>query len=254
MKLFATIAAVLLLLSPVAFGQGEEYVAPPDMEPDPEVVVVEDEEAKKLLDALAVAEKTRELPKIGAAIDAIVLARNEKFVKPLGKLTKHRAEALRVAAVKALGSQVPMKKIGPMIYKVMKSPQNKDSVKVQAAAIASLRRVQFDSPPVMKELESIFKKVQDTDLMRECIRYFGDLKKVEMVPLLIDWVEAPQPANVNSGTNPPAAYWERMWNVWDQIKKPVRDALTALTGKDYPTETQWRVWVKSDEARKLGIR
>ena len=115
-----------------------------------------------------------------------------------------------------------------------------------------MRRVQFDNKQVMKELEGEFKKVVSSEIMKECVRYFGDLKKAEMVRWMIDWVEAPQPASVNSPSNPPASYWERLWKIWEKIKEPVRTALINITGQDYPTERQWRVWLESDQARRLG--
>ncbi len=257
MKARATFVALLLLLlvplpMPISAQEATEDAVE---DADPEVVAVDEEKAKAMLTVLKAAEKSRDTKALLVALESFVVARNEKFVKPLGKLAAHKMMHVRILAVKALGSQKdPVKKVGPAIWKVYQSRQNKKLDKVRAAAISAMRRVKFDNKMVMKELEGEFKKVKSTEIMKECVRYFGDLKKAEMVRWLIDWVEAPQPAAVNSGSNPPAAYWERMWKIWDQIREPVRTALINITGKDYPTETQWRVWLDSDEARRLGVR
>ncbi len=249
----ATILALLALLalSPVPlFAQeaGEEV----DADADPEVTAVDDDKAREMLGALKAAEKSRDVAKIMKELELFITSRNAKFVKPLGKLASNKVMHIRIQATKALGSQEPRKKVGPALWKVYKSPQNKKLDRVRAAAISAMRRVRFDNKTVMKELEGEFKKVKSVEIMKECVRYFGELKKAEMVKWLINWIEAPQPASVNSASNPPASHWERMWKIWEQIKDPVRDALIGITGRDYETERQWRVWLDSDQARRLG--
>jgi hypothetical protein len=252
MKSLATILALLFLLLLSMPLLAQESEDPNEIEADPEVEAVDDEKATEMLEELKAAEKSREVPKIMATLEKFITSRNGKFLKPLRKTASHKVMAVRIQATKAIGSQEPVKKVGPALWKIYKSPQNKKIDAVRAAAISSMRRVKFDSKNVMKELEGEFKKASSTEVMRECVRYFGDLKKAEMVRWLVDWVEAPQPASVNSASNPPAAYWERMWKIWEKLKVPVREALIKITSRDYETERQWRVWLDSDEARRMG--
>ncbi len=256
-------AAVLLVLVAAPSGlSDDDPVTPPvrkkgKLLPDPVVRTLTKEQAKPLLSDLDDAVGTKDVNKIVAALKKLVTARNEKFLKPIEKLTKHRRYAsVRVMATRALGSQTPVKKVGPILFKILldKAKVNKKSPQARAEAIAGLRRIRFDKPIVVKELESEFRKASKPRMMRECARYFGDLKKVGTVKMLIGWVEAPQPANPNSPTNPPAAYWQRMWEVWDEIKPATMYALKNITGREFETEREWRTWLDTREAKKLGIR
>ena len=233
----------------------DEPVAPErKLPPDPEVVSIDDEKAKELLKALDDASDTNDANLIIAAIEPFVTSRHDDSVKVLEKLARHRDLAVRAVAVKALGSQEPAGKIGPMLLKILTGRQNKDAPAVMAQAVSSLRRVKFDHPRVMKELESHFRKNMHEQVMAECVRYFGDLKKYEMIKQMIYWIEAPQPASINSPSNPPASYWKRMWEIWEAVKLPVQVGLKNMTGKDYETVAQWRNWLDSREAKELGIR
>ena len=188
------------------------------------------------------------------ALEPFITASNEKFLKPVEKLSKHKSRNVRVMATHVLGSQPPAKKAGIACFKVMMSRQNKGQGAIIAMAISSMRRQKFDSRALMKEFESFWRKRADTEVMKQIVKYYGDLDKIGTVKDLVEWVEAPQPASVNSASNPPASYWKRMWEIWDAINKDVRIALFDLTGKEYTTVRQWKVWLDSTEARKMGIR
>lgn len=236
------------------FAEDDPVAEKEKLPADPEVVAVEDDKAKEMLEALDEVSGSRDSNLIIVALEPFVTSRNEDFLKPLEKLTKHRDHAVRIMAVKALGSQEPQKKVGMALLKILTSRQNKDVPGVLAMAVSSLRRVKFDHPRVMKELESHFVKNMHPPVMAECARYFGEMKKYEMVKKMVEWIEAPQPASVNSPSNPPASYWKRMWEIWEAMKLPIRVGLKTMTGKDYPTVAQWKNWLDSREARELGIR
>ena len=104
---------LLLLLLLLVPATAQEQPGEDDPDADPEVVEVDDDKAKEMLAALEEAEDTRDEAQIAAAIKPFLTARNQKFVKPLGKLAKHKSEAVRLAATRALGSQAPAKKAGP---------------------------------------------------------------------------------------------------------------------------------------------
>ena len=90
--------------------------------------------------------------------------------------------------------------------------------------------------------------------MKEGARYFGDLRVKKMVKPLVYWVEAPQPGDVNDEENPPASYWERMWNIWNDIRDHVLYALRKITGQEYTLKREWEIWIRSPEAKRLGIK
>jgi hypothetical protein len=245
-----------LLFASALLAQDEEQPKPPPkgLEPDPKVEAVDGEGAKALLEKLEAAVEAKDENGIISVVESFFTASHEDFAKPLEKLAAHRAVSVRVAAVKALGSQGPAKKVGPVLFRILMSPQNKDAKSVMAMAIASMRRIAFSPKPVVDEIKSQFQKRADMAIMREAVRYFGDLKLVDTVPMLVEWVERPEPANPNSPTNPPASYWQTMFEIWSEIKAVVAYSLRTITGKEYETERLWREWMGTPEARKLGIR
>jgi hypothetical protein len=255
-RLFLVVAAVLLLVGSPAHAYAQAGKDSKE-DADPKVVEADKEQAKLLLDRLEKAKKDKKNTNgIVKAIEPLVTRSNEKFVKPLDKLAKHREVSVRVMAVRALGSQVPAKKVGPVLFGILqdRTKRNKKSPQVIAHAIASLRRLKFDKKPVADEITRQFRKVVHTSIMKECVKYFGDLRKKDTVKMLVYWVEAPQPGMVDDPSNPPSSYWEKLWNVWDEIKDDVLDALRKITGQEFTKKSQWEKWVRSPAAKRMGIK
>ena len=224
------------------------------LDADPVVIGAEKEEAKKLLDALTKAVKSKDSKLIISAIEPMFKRSSEKFFKDLSKLAKHRSGHIRIVAMKALGSQKePAKKIGSTLTGLLKFKPNKSYGPALGMAIDSLRRQKFNRKPTVDEIESIFKKQTHPEAMAAAARYFGDLVMKDKVKLLVPWVEAPQPASVNSATNPPASYWKRMWEIWDGMKHAVWYSLESITGKDFKTKREWEQWLRTPEAKRMGV-
>jgi hypothetical protein len=251
-----TLLAVPVLVSALALTGMAQEKKKTVVEPDPEVVAVDKEKAKELLDALEAAKKTKEREKILDALEPFVTMRNEKFIKPLDKLTKHKDASVRVLTVRALGSQAPAKKIVPILGNILldRGKRNKGTPQVIAQAISSLRRLGCERKAVLDEISSRFQKPDHASIMRECARYFGDLRRKDKVKDLVYWVEAPQPADPNSDDNPPEDYWRGMWELWEAIYDHVLYALKKITGRDYTSHAEWRIWLRSAEAKALGIK
>ncbi|MCU0724444.1 MAG: hypothetical protein MUE73_01440 [Planctomycetes bacterium] len=236
-------------------GDGEEPDGKvEDANADPKVSPVDREKAKELLKGLDDAVAAKEENAIVAALEPLITASHEDFIKKLGALANHRFLSVRVSAVKALGSQEPMKKVAPILIALLKAKQIESFPPALAMCVSSLRRLGCDSKPAFDEIRSLFVKPAAIDVMREIVRYFRDLKRLDCVSLLVAWVEQPQPASVNSGSNPPESYWKAMWEIWSGIRLEVRDALRTLTGKEFETQKVWREWIDSPEARKLGVK
>ncbi|MEN8149992.1 MAG: hypothetical protein ABFS86_09220 [Planctomycetota bacterium] len=224
------------------------------LDADPEVKELEKDEAKKLLAALSKAVKTKDANKIIAAAEPMITKSHETFFKDLAKLAKHRSGNVRIVATKALGSQKePAKKIGSTLTGLLMYKPNKSYGPALGMIIDSLRRQKFTRKPTVDEIEGIFKKQTHPKAMRAAARYFGDNLMLDRVKLLVQWVEAPQPASVNSPSNPPASYWKRMWEIWNEMKETVWYSLETMTGKDFKTKREWEQWCRSPEAKRMGV-
>ena len=222
---------------------------------DPVVVDVDDEAAKKMIKAAEDAEDEKDPGALVAALEPFLTARHEDFLKVLDKMAKNRSETVRLVAIKAMGSQAPADKVGPKVLKHLMYKGNEDYPDILAAAIGSLRRLKYDNRRAYDEIESHFRKQLSPPVMLECARYFGDLDKKDAAGMLIAWVEEPRPANPNSGTNPPAAYWKRMWEIWNEIRNAVWVSLGDMSGgKDFHTEQEWRDWFGTREAKEMGFK
>ena len=147
----------------------------------------------------------------------------------------------------------PAKKIASTLFALLNYKPNKNYGAGLGMVIDSIRRQKITRKPVADEIEGMFKKATHAEAMKAAARYFGDNVMVDKVKLLVQWVEAPQPANVKSPTNPPAAYWKRMWDIWDGMKHTVWYSLESITGKDFKTKREWEEWCRTPEAKRMGV-
>ncbi|MHC4923468.1 MAG: HEAT repeat domain-containing protein [Planctomycetota bacterium] len=233
----------------------------------PEVEEVDNDRANEILDLLAKAKKTKEEEQIVAAIDAMVTARHKKFLSPLKKLVTDRRHTVAAAAVYALGSQ-GNKKVAPLLLKILKfKPSRKEmrtgisKADLQGPAIESLGRLGvtggFDlivdvcNSRIRDEGKA--KAKSTAVILRSTIRYMGLTREKRGVSFLLEHFDRPEPADPNSGTNPPASYWEARYNLWKEVLPEVKWALKEITGLEKKTGRRWKNWLE-DEGKKLGMK
>lgn len=75
----------------------------------------------------------------------------------------------------------------------------------------------------------------DVDLMRACVRYFGQVRTTsyEAVKILCEELAAPEPSAPDTAANPPASYWEERWKKWQHVRRDVSWALREITGQTF---------------------
>ena len=141
MRVFAAMFIVLGLGLGPAFGEGDDDDEPKagaqDGSDDPKVEEVDREKAKELLKKLDDAVSAKEENGIIAAVEPLFTASHEDFVKKLTALTNHRLPSVRVAAVKALGSQGPLKKVVPILVGLLKAKPIESFPPAQAMCVSS---------------------------------------------------------------------------------------------------------------------
>jgi hypothetical protein len=136
-----------------------------------------------------------------------------------------------------------------------------DKPTVAAALIESMGRVKYGR--VAKEVVKEFKKYSSTEVMKASIRYFGlvKTKDKDVVYELCRQLEPPQAGSVNSPSNPPASYWKRRWEQWNEIRLDVAWALEQITGQKWQPALGEKdgdgkralAWVKEHE-KELGLK
>lgn len=268
----ALLALLPALLAPLPAGALPEgpaaggAAAGPEAKPGtfPAVEEVKDEEAAKaLVKALEDAVETKEEGKIAAAAEAMVAKRHKAFVAPLKKLLADRRDAVAAAAAAALGSQGD-KGVAKLLTAVVTQEVRErgwlQRSGVKAAAIESLGRLGVDGAggPILKLAETMAREpdlraTYAPPLLRAAVRYFGLVKMKTAVSFLIEHVDEPAPADVTSGTNPPAEYWKARHEAWMFIRGEVRWALKEITGREMETGRRWRSWL-DEEGKKQGMK
>ena len=52
-------------------------------------------------------------------------------------------------------------------------------------------------------------------------------------------------APASDASNPPAAWWEEKWHLWNESKAAIHTALKALTGQDFESTEKAREWIEA---------
>lgn len=261
------LAAVLVAASSVALAR-EEPVEPPV----PVVLSPDEGELEKINAALA---QLEELEKAKQTDEAATLRanllhtmgerRDESFHDFILESLKSKddtvkAEALRAAAAHELKQAEKLAK--SLVVKKQKKRRGRDVEgdghpgALIAAALDYMTRMDVkgaEKAVVETHLPSLYISEQRTkadwapDLLRACLHYIGKRKVKAAVKDLVGMVERPEPENPNSPTNPPAAYWEARHNLWAPSEAWVRWALKEITGEEYRTAAEWKVWYEINE-------
>ncbi|MCK6481611.1 MAG: hypothetical protein HUU06_06930 [Planctomycetaceae bacterium] len=222
-----------------------------------------EDEAKGLLKALDAALETKEEEKVLEALRPFLTKRHKSFVPDLKKLVGDRRDGVAAAAAAALGSQGDKGVASTLLGVVKQEVRDRGFLQrtaVKAAAIESLGRlgVVAASEAILEVGRAMIREPEvrtsySGPLLRAVVRFLGVAKEKKGVSFLIENFDEPVPADVNSGTNPPAEYWKGRHEGWVLVKDEVRWALKEITGKEMESGRRWRNWF-DEEGKKLGMK
>jgi hypothetical protein len=171
-------------------------------------------------------------------------------------------ETLVVAAAARLIANHPAKRAGPVLLKAFKDgDMRRLRPKAAAALVATLGALGFEQAE--KDVRREFNAFREPEIVRACVRYFGQIKSKDMatVRALCEMLSGPQPADVDDPSNPPAAYWIARWKTWSAVRRDIMWAVKEITGQDFaaedgdrPGDTAKALQYVRDHAKRLGIR
>ncbi len=170
--------------------------------------------------------------------------------KALLKHIKHKEFTVAVAAIAAVGRQShAAKAAGKKVMGVLKSDKR---TAVICASLVTLGRLGYKRADGIKMAERFHRK--DTgERHKAAARYFGYIKHKEAFRKLAEHLDEPFPANPNSPTNPPAAWWEARYKEWQSNVSFTRWAISQLIPDEtFETESEAKQWAES-EGSKHGI-
>ena len=179
----------------------------------------------------------------------------------IAKMTARSEADVQASAARLLGN-IPGKDSTASLMKALKDKKlGSDKPLVLTAVIDALGRLgHVKAEPMVK---SEFRKFREENVHRACVIYFGriETKDRDVVRALCEQLESPQPANVDSASNPPASYWKERWRVWQVTRRDVSWALQEITGQRFqpgeggqPGDGEKALRWLEENGKKLGIK
>ncbi len=183
-------------------------------------------------------------------IQALVQKAHPSFVGPLEKLARtDKSKLVRAAAVKALG-KLDFPRTRKALLKILGGRGLTRDPLVLLAGLDAVERLGYH-PAFFQVLSDLFEKTWDMASpgvpQQKIIRLFAKGKEKRAFRLLVDHLDEPRPADVNSASNPPASWWEKRWKAWHYWRGDVKAALREITGVEFTRAEFYKKW-----ARRLG--
>ncbi len=223
----AVLLSISLLLSvPTDEGQAQKQALP-----------VSDEVAKEAVANFQREYNSRDFKVRLAAVDQLTRLKHAKVVSCLSRALSDPNERVRAEAARRLGLQ---DKAGATRYlrSALLSRRNAKTPEVLIAIFEAYR--QLEASPSIQDLKSFDR--WEKEIQKEAIITLRYLRKVETVEFLADYLDMPQPANVDSPTNPPASYWRVKVERWTFWIADLQETLHELTGETFEEKDQVREW------------
>ncbi len=212
---------------------------------------IEDKEAKQLIDEF---KKTIKASKknLGSRVKAVQeLGRrsNGLLVKPLLKLARSdRAKTVRQEATIALGNQ-PAKQARGALNMLLKKTSITSEPNVTAAIVKAYGGGSYRDKDY-KTFKSMFERsLADQRCVAAqiaIIELFGKQQEIQAAEYLARHIDAPEPVNVDSASNPPASYWEARYKNWQKWRQRLKETLYQISGQRFGTSKEAGVWLRKN--------
>jgi hypothetical protein len=254
--------AALLLLGLLAPPLGAEG---PDPEEPPATTALHDatdEEAKPIVEGLKTAARKRKREDAMPLLDAVGALRHPEFERPLVQLLQHPDAAVARRAAELLEPRVGAldAKAATALWKAgWMHPLNDKRHAIQAKTLrilarggVTLDRKQHDDVAKLWRRHLGNPEASVVGVLLDIAWYYEHTKDKRLCRLLAEELDEPQPADVNSPTNPPASWWEARWKAWKELKPAVVSALRSITGQEFDKTDEAKRWFKMNE-RTFGF-
>ena len=193
---------------------------------------------KKSADALALLAKLEEL-------------KHPELEKPLQKLLKHAEAAVALRAAELLEERTYPESGKALWAASWGQAANDTRPMVRARVLRALGRIGFAlDKRAYDDVEKLWRQVQGTPQRGNApilcdIAFFAEqLKDKRFARALAEALDEPVSTS-NDASNPPAAWWEEKWHLWDGSKAAVHAALKALTGEDFASTEKAKEWIEA---------
>lgn len=227
----------------------------------PDLRVLDDDEAKPLVEALKKVDRKKDPADIAAALDAIAQVQHEGFDKSLLKLLGHDSSLLATRVAEMWNGRVRDEKCAGRIWKAAWGDKANDKrygvkgkvLRALANANITLDKKQYED--VERDWRWMIGNPNEVfgESLADMAYYFEVSKDKRHCRWLAEELDEPIATNPNSPSNPPADWWERRHKMWRPVKPAVVAALKSLTGQEFDKTEQARKWFEANE-KAFGFR
>jgi hypothetical protein len=256
-RVVASLLALTLLVSTAPRRSAAEDPPPagPAAEepaPAPETVVeATAEELPALIDAVEGAGKKKKASEALQLLAKIAGKKHPEIQKALQKLLKHVDPAVALRAAELLELRVYPDTGKALWAASWGQAANAKRPVVRAKVLRALAASGF-TPDKRQgdEIEDLWRQIvsapnrAQAPLLVDIATFIGATKSKRFARQLAEMLDEPVSTAPNSPTNPPASYWEELWNLWNESKAAVHAALKALTGVELDSTEKAKAWIE----------
>jgi hypothetical protein len=170
------------------------------------------------------------------------------------KLLSHPTGDVAARAAAALGER-PGPKTAALLWKNgFLHAANDKRPDVQGTIVAAMGALGAElDPKQYDEVKSLWRKASTAKALIGIADHFRLVKTDKRhLRLLSEALDEPIATDVNSGSNPPASYWETRWKLWKATKPAIQEAIKAVTGQTFETSADAKAWFRANE-RTFGF-
>ena len=215
----------------------------------PELRVLDDAEARPLVDALNKAARRRDTPDIQPALEALDGVRHEDFLKPLIKLLGNENGRMAQMAGDLLEFRATADVAKDLWKRGWDHKANRRRYAVRTSVLRAYGRLgldldkrQFDD--VVREWRWMLGNPHESfgPALADICWYVGVRGDKRHALAIAHELDAPESTDANNPATPPVEWWERRWKQWQVMQPEAVRALERLTGTRLATREEAKAW------------
>jgi hypothetical protein len=259
LALLAAVLSAPFLTPPLAAEDPPPGASPETPPAETPVTEASAEELPGLLAALDTASKKKKAAEALAALKPLETRKHASLEKGYTKLLRHAEVAVALKAAELLEQRAYPEWAKGIWANAWGQAINEKRPTVRVKALRSLARLGFTlDKKQFDDVEGHWRWLVGNPnrtyapQLVDMAFFIEQAKDKRFARWLAEMIDEPMSnAPASDGTNPPAAWWEEKWHMWNESKAAIHTALKALTGMDFTSTKQAKEWI--EEHKKDGF-
>jgi hypothetical protein len=182
------------------------------------------------------------------ALDRLAAGSNKLLVKPLAQVVEtDKSLVVRKRAAELLAQQ-PAVDANQALRRLLKSDRLKAAPAVLAEIVRGVARSGYQRGQ-WGDFKDLFEReyhLERVPVQEAVLELVIQHKEKDALPMLLQHIDEPTPANVDDASNPPQEYWEARWKSWSIWRGKVKEAIYAITGQRFSTAAEAKEWLRKN--------